>query len=79
MRMSLPTIARGDGATLFEVGGPASGGQFVLFLYIDFAIKKRDVHGFIALLMDLPSIAALKAIVNDFINAIEKQPSHHVG
>ena len=79
MRMSLPSIVRGDGATLFEVQGPASGGQFVLFLYIDFNIKKRDVHGFIALLMDLPSIAALKTIVNDFISAIEKQPSGHVG
>jgi len=29
--------------------------------------------------MDLPSIAALKKIVNDFIDAIEKQPSGHVG
>lgn len=64
---------------MFEVDGAASGGQFVLFLYIDFDIKMREVHGFIALLMDLPSIAALKAIVNDFINAIEKQPCGHVG
>jgi chemotaxis protein CheC len=79
MRMSLPSIVRGDGATLFEVQGLASEEQFVLFLYIDFNIKTRDVHGFIALLMDLPSIAALKTIVNDFIDAIEKQPSGHVG
>jgi chemotaxis protein CheC len=64
---------------LFEVQGTASGGQFVLFLFIDFNIKKRDIHGFIALLMDLPSIAALKTIVNDFISAIERQPSSHVG
>jgi chemotaxis protein CheC len=77
MRMSLPTIVRGDGATLFEVE-PISGEQFVLFLYIDFNIKKRDVHGFIALLLDLPSIAALKDIVNDFINSIEQQPPGHV-
>jgi chemotaxis protein CheC len=79
MRMSLPSIVRGDGATLFEVEGPVSAEQFVLFLYIDFNIKERDVHGFIALLMDLPSIAALKQIVNEFISAIEKQPSGHVG
>jgi chemotaxis protein CheC len=79
MRMSLPTIVRGDGATLFDVDGAPLGRQFVLFLYIDFNIKKRDVHGFIALLMDLPSIAALKAIVNDYINAIEKHPSGHGG
>ena len=79
MRMSLPSIVRGDGAKLFEVNQAASGGQFVLFLYIDFNIKKRDVHGFIALLMDLPSIAALKDIVNDFVVGIEKQPAGHVG
>lgn len=79
MRMSLPSIVRGDGATLFEAEGAAPGGTFVLFLYIDFNIKKRDVHGFIALLMDLPSIAALKDIVHDFIDGIEKQPSGHVG
>jgi chemotaxis protein CheC len=79
MRMSLPSVIRGDGATLFEVDGAASGGQFVLFLYIDFNIKKHDVHGFIALIMDLPSIAALKDIVHDFIGSIENQPSDHVG
>jgi chemotaxis protein CheC len=79
MRVSLPSIVRGDGATLFEVEGAPSGGPFALFLYIDFNIKKHDVHGFIALLMDLPSIAALKDIVHDFIRGIEKQPSGHVG
>jgi chemotaxis protein CheC len=79
MRMSLPSIVRGDGAKLFEVNETSSAGQFVLFLYIDFNIMKRNVHGFIALLMDLPSIAALKAIVNDFVSVIEEQPSGHVG
>jgi chemotaxis protein CheC len=79
MRMSLPSIVRGDGAKLFEVNETSSGGQFVLFLYIDFNIKRRNVHGFIALLMDLPSIAALKDIVNDFVSGIEEQPSGHVG
>ena len=79
MRVSLPSIVRGDGAALFEVEGDASRGPFVLFLYIDFNIKKHDVHGFIALLLDLPSIAALKDIVHDFIRGIETQLSGHVG
>jgi chemotaxis protein CheC len=78
MRVSLPSIVRGDGAALFEVEGDASKGPFVLFLYIDFNIKKHDVHGFIALLLDLPSIAALKDIVHDFIRGIETQPAGHV-
>jgi chemotaxis protein CheC len=77
MRVSLPSLVRGDGTALFESG--TSGGQFVLFLYIDFNIKKRDVRGFIALLMDLPSIAALKEIVNDYVNGIQRQSPSHVG
>lgn len=79
MRMSLPMIVRGDGETLFEIGSPAAGGNLVLFLYIDFNIKNRDIHGFIALLMDLPSVNALKELVNDFIKGIEKQSSGHAG
>ena len=45
----------------------------MLFLFIDFSIKERDIRGFIALLMDLPSIAALKTIVHDFINGVRLQ------
>jgi chemotaxis protein CheC len=78
MRMSLPSIVRGDGDTLFDVRKESSDG-LVLFLYIDFTIKSRDVRGFIALLMGLPSIAALKDIVRDFIDGIGRQTAGHVG
>jgi chemotaxis protein CheC len=73
MRMSLPSVVRGDGKTLFEVHDGTTEGDLVLFLYIDFTIKNRDIRGFIALLMDLPSITALKKIVADFIEGIEQQ------
>jgi chemotaxis protein CheC len=73
MRMSLPSVVRGDGRALFDVAGGAEAGNMVLFLYIDFTIRNRDVRGFIALLMDLPSIAALKEIVREFIEGIEQQ------
>lgn len=68
MRMSLPSILRGDGDALFDV--KVGSDNLVLFLYIDFTIKNRDIRGFIALLMDLPSISALKDIVRDFIGGI---------
>ena len=73
MRMSLPSVVRGDGKTLFEVQQATAEVDLVLFLYIDFTIKNRDIRGFIALLMDLPSIIALKKIVADFIGGIEQQ------
>jgi chemotaxis protein CheC len=79
MRVSLPSVVRGDGDALFEVDEEGSGEKFVLFLYIDFNIKNRDIRGFIALLMDLPSIAALKSIVRAFIGDLEKQAAGHVG
>jgi len=78
MRMSLPSIVRGDGKTIFEVGGARSQDDLVLFLYIDFTMKTRDIRGFIALLTDLPSITALKAIVRDFIDGMQRQTAPDV-
>jgi chemotaxis protein CheC len=78
MRMSLPAVIRGDGATLFDVQSIAVTNNLVLFLSINFTIKNRDVHGFIALLMDLPSIIALKDIVADFIAGIGRQAAYDV-
>jgi chemotaxis protein CheC len=69
MHMSLPAVIRGSGEMLF--GDAAEEDTLVLFLYIDFRTKDRDIQGFIALLMDLPSITALKAIVADYIRSIE--------
>jgi chemotaxis protein CheC len=72
MRMSLPSVARGDGATMFGLADTTEG-DLVLFLYIDFTIKSRDIRGFIALIMDLPSIVALKEIIREFIEGIANQ------
>ena len=73
MRMSLPSVIRGDGSTMFETGARDPDANLVLFLYIDFTIKSRDIRGFIALLLDLPAITALKEIVRDFIDGIDMQ------
>ncbi len=75
MRMSLPAVIRGDGQKMFDVES-ASENDLVLFLYIDFTIRKRDIRGFIALLMDLPSITALKKIMRDFIASMDEQSRH---
>jgi chemotaxis protein CheC len=73
LRMSLPSVVKGDGAKLFQLGEIAAADDFVLFLFIDFAIRNRELRGFIALLMDMPSIAALREIVRDFITELEKR------
>jgi chemotaxis protein CheC len=64
LEMSLPQLLREDGAALLMQG---SGNGAVLFLYINFSISDRDIRGYIAVLMDVPSLHALKVVVADFI------------
>jgi len=73
MHMTLPTVVRGDGDTLFGVRSNSDDDSLVMFLYIDFETKKRNIKGFIALLMDLPSIAALKTIVQQYITSVSHE------
>ncbi|MDP3173219.1 MAG: chemotaxis protein CheX [Phenylobacterium sp.] len=67
LTMSLPEVLRGDGAHLFELSEESSLQAVVLFLYINFAIRDRDIRGYVAMLMDLPSLEALKALIGEFI------------
>jgi chemotaxis protein CheC len=70
LTMTIPEVLRGDGPALFEIleNSPADG--LVLFLYIDFAVRKRDIRGYIAMLMDLPSLQALKELLGEFIERV---------
>ena len=65
VEMSLPQLLHTDGASLFMHG--ADGDGAVLFLYINFAISDRDIRGYIAVLMDVPSLGALRTVIKDFI------------
>ncbi len=70
LSMTIPEVLRGNGADLFEIsdGSPADG--LVLFLYIDFAVRQRDIRGYIAMLMDLPSLQSLKELLGEFIERV---------
>ena len=71
LTMSLPEVLRGDGAQLLSGLGSGPGDDgLVLFLYINFSVSERDIRGYIALLMDLPSLASLKVLVGDFISRV---------
>lgn len=70
LTMSLPGIERGDGPQIFgtaNVAAPAAD-ALVLFLYIDFSVSERDIRGYLAMLMDLPSLENLRALVDEFID-----------
>jgi chemotaxis protein CheC len=65
--LTIPDVIRGDGSTLFAARSGGSADGLVLFLYIDFTVRKRDIRGYIAMVMDLPALALLKALLADFI------------
>lgn len=77
LEMSLPEVIRGASAGLFELGAEPGPDGVVLFLYINFAISDRDIRGYIAMLMDLPSLDALKALIREFLSRVlgEEAPS----
>lgn len=68
--MSLPQVMRGDGRSFFLLDDPLDAQGVVLFLYINFVISGRNVRGYIALLMDLPSLEALKMLIREFIERV---------
>jgi chemotaxis protein CheC len=46
----------------------ARAGDGVLFIYINFTVKRRDINGYIAMLLDLPSLVTLKQLLAAFIS-----------
>jgi chemotaxis protein CheC len=70
LSMSLPEVLRGDGSQMFDLDASASEDGVVLFLYINFAINERSIRGYIAMLMDIPSIEALRTLIRDFVERV---------
>ena len=66
LKMSLPVVIRGDSQHMFE----NSTSSFVLFLHIKFEIHQKEISGYVALLMDIPSLDELRSLIAAFINAI---------
>ena len=67
LKMSLPEILRGKPEIFFNLEPPPEAGEIVMFLYINFAIRQRDIRGYIAMLMDMPSMAALRVLLDEYI------------
>ena len=70
LEMSLPQVVRGGDGGFFAFEGEAPAEGVVLFLYINFLVSERDIRGYIAMLMDLPSLAALKRLIAEFIERV---------
>jgi chemotaxis protein CheC len=64
--ISLPEILHGHGVDFFDLSNPTVE-DVVLFIHINFTLHGREISGYVALVMDMPSMAALKALVAEFI------------
>jgi chemotaxis protein CheC len=70
LEMSLPQVIRSDGGILFELSEDLGSDAVVLFLYINFSVSDRDIRGYIAMLMDLPSLDTLRGLIAEFISRV---------
>jgi chemotaxis protein CheC len=67
LKISLPEVVYGEGQEFFDLNPGAPVSDSVLFIYINFAVRQRDIRGYIAMLLDLPSLAILKDLLGAFI------------
>lgn len=72
LTISLPHVLRGSGRQVLAVDEGGEPTQPVLFLSIDFRLAARNVSGYIALLMDLPSLTVLRGLIGDFIDRVSQ-------
>ena len=65
--MSLPVVVRGDSRQMLRSDDTQN---LVLFLHIKFEVSKKEINGYVALLMDIPSVEALRVLIADFIDSV---------
>jgi chemotaxis protein CheC len=69
LKMSLPSVLRGGSRQLFT---SEESQNLVLFLHIRFEVSKKEIRGYVALLMDIPSVDELRSLIADFISDATK-------
>ena len=65
LKMSLPVVLRGENQDIFDT--QSAGENLVLFLHIRFEVSDRQVNGYVALLMDLPTLDDFRLLIADYI------------
>jgi chemotaxis protein CheC len=68
LKMSLPMLIRRDQRHIFE--SVVIGESVVLFLHIKFEVSQQKTQGYIALIMDLPSIEQLRMLIAEFLTSL---------
>ena len=69
--MSLPVVIRRDQSHIFESASPRD--ALVLFLHIEFDISRQQIRGYVALMMDVPSVAELRSLIADYVVSLTRR------
>lgn len=70
---SLPVYVRGHGADILDLGGAKGDGreeseEMVMFLHVHFSLLRKDVHGYLAFVMDIVSARHFVDAVGVYVN-----------
>ena len=65
--ISLPEVIYGVGSEFFAATPGSETGDGVVFVHITFAVRRRDIEGYIAMLLDFPSAKNLKDLIGAYI------------
>ena len=69
LKISLPIVLRGNSEVMLK---STEAQKLVLFLHIRFEISAKEIEGYVALLMDIPSIEVLRALLTDLIGKLTR-------
>jgi chemotaxis protein CheC len=67
LTISLPEVVRGEGVYFFSLEPPPSTSTTVMFIYINFDVRSRNIDGYIAVMMDMPALSALRVMLASLI------------
>jgi chemotaxis protein CheC len=68
LKVSLPVVVRGESRHMFETVTAST--KLILFLHIRFEIRQKEIRGYVALLMDIPSLDELRLLLSEFIGSL---------
>lgn len=66
---SLPIYVRGRGAEILGGGIGHGEAELVMFLHVEFSLTRKDVHGYVAFVMDIASAEHFVTAVRGFLTA----------
>ena len=71
LKMSLPVVIRRDQSHIFESASRRE--SLILFLHIKFDISQQQIRGYVALMMDVPSVAELRSLIADYVVSLTRR------